>query len=222
MCENRERLIGYVYDECDAAERQVIEDHLSSCPTCRHEIRGLRSVRQDLLAWDVPSSQPVWRPVPEPRPESPWRAVPAWAMAAAAGAILAVGAAGGAAMHAILPAEPATVAQAPQPAAAAPVVSPAELAAFEERMVARLRREFEDRARAVSAPSVQPATDAADLARRVTMLTARQDEMFGLLYGVATQTDGIRRQQSGLEHRSNLLLASLVEQGNAQASEGGR
>jgi anti-sigma factor RsiW len=223
MCENRERLIGYVYDECDAAERQVIEGHLSSCPTCRHEISGLRSVRQDLLAWDVPLSEPVWRPIPVPRQESPWRTVPAWAMAAAAGAILAVGAAGGAAMHALLPAEPAAVAQAPQPAVAVPVaVSHAELAALEERMVARLRQEFEDRVRTVSAASVQPTTDAAELARRVTMLTARQDEMFNVLYGVATQTEGIRRQQTGLEHRSNLLVSLMREQGSAQTSQGGR
>ena len=58
MCENRERLIGYVYDECDPAERAEIEAHLESCHTCRREIRGLKGVRQDLLAWDVPANEP--------------------------------------------------------------------------------------------------------------------------------------------------------------------
>ena len=51
----------------------------TKCRQCRPQQR----VRQDLLAWDVPLSEPVWRPIPAPRQESPWRAVPAWAMAAA-------------------------------------------------------------------------------------------------------------------------------------------
>ena len=49
MCDDRERLIGYVYDECDAGERRTIEAHLESCEACREEIAGLRGVRTDLL-----------------------------------------------------------------------------------------------------------------------------------------------------------------------------
>ena len=70
MCEERERLIGFVYDECDAAERRTIEEHLETCPTCRREIAGLRGVRQDLLAWSVPEHESVWRPVVPPHVES--------------------------------------------------------------------------------------------------------------------------------------------------------
>ena len=62
MCDDRERLIGYVYDECDGRERREIEAHLETCHTCRREITGLREVRQDLLAWDVPDTPSVWRP----------------------------------------------------------------------------------------------------------------------------------------------------------------
>ena len=54
MCDERERLIGYVYDECEAAERRAVESHLEECVDCRQEIAALRSVRQDLLAWAVP------------------------------------------------------------------------------------------------------------------------------------------------------------------------
>ena len=63
MCDDRERLIGYVYDECEADERQRNEQHLAGCLSCRQEIAGLRAVREDLLAWDVPSHASIWRPV---------------------------------------------------------------------------------------------------------------------------------------------------------------
>ena len=51
MCNERERLIGYVYDECADDERRAIEAHLEECGACRTEIGGFRRVRQDLLAY---------------------------------------------------------------------------------------------------------------------------------------------------------------------------
>ena len=45
MCDERERLIGYVYDDCDLEEKRLIEGHLAGCEICRDEISGLRSVR---------------------------------------------------------------------------------------------------------------------------------------------------------------------------------
>jgi anti-sigma factor ChrR (cupin superfamily) len=83
MCNERERLIGYVYDEVDAAERAVIDRHVESCAECRDEIRGFRSVREDLLAWDVPEHGSVWQPFAPARRTPWWRDVPAWAMAVA-------------------------------------------------------------------------------------------------------------------------------------------
>src|SRR5207244_3539312 len=62
MCDERERLIGYVYDECDAGEKRLVEAHLQTCETCREEIGGLRRVRTDLLAWDVPDHGSAWTP----------------------------------------------------------------------------------------------------------------------------------------------------------------
>ena len=64
MCEDRERLIGYVFDECDPVERRTIDAHLAECLGCRDEVRALRGTRQDLLAWDVPEPGPLWRPSP--------------------------------------------------------------------------------------------------------------------------------------------------------------
>lgn len=227
MCENRERLIGYVYDECDRAERAAIEEHLESCHTCRQEIRGLKSVRQDLLAWDVPASDPVWRPIaPAPR-QSPWKAVPAWALAAAACATFMVGAAGGAATYALMPRSAPAIAQAqPVAPAATPVpvsVSPSELAALEIRMMERMRAELDTRtvqqsvAVTRNASEISPATN--DLARRVNVLTNRQEELYGLLLDFASQTDGIRAKQSGLE-RDNRMLVSYLQGGTAGMSGG--
>ena len=93
MCDERERLIGFVYDDCDPAEQREIERHVDGCDTCRREIGALRNVRQDLLAWDVPSHEPIWRPlVPAPIVSS-WRQIPVWTLAAAASVMFAVGAA---------------------------------------------------------------------------------------------------------------------------------
>ena len=95
MCDERERLIGYVYDECDPAERREIAQHLEECSTCRTEIGDLRGVRQDLLAWEVEGGPAVWRPFVAPVVQPWYRQVPAWAMAAAATLMFLIGAAGG-------------------------------------------------------------------------------------------------------------------------------
>src|SRR5262245_48149450 len=111
MCDERERLIGYIYEECDADERRQIETHLKSCAVCQDEIAGLQSVRQDLLAWDVPDHAPVWRPMPAAvtPPIVWWRQTPGWALAVAAAVVLLAGLAGGAATR-LMTAPPAQVA----------------------------------------------------------------------------------------------------------------
>ena len=219
MCENRERLIGYVYDECDPAERAEIETHLESCHTCRREIRGLKGVRQDLLAWDVPESDPIWRPMAPARPQRSWRSVPAWALAAAARATFMVGAAGGAATYALMPRTAPAVAQVQtttNPVGTA-AVSPTDLAALENKVLAQMRAELDTRVRQVSgdvAPRNISETNLAttDLARRVNMLTARQNELYDRLIEFASETQGIKAKQTGLE-RTNGMLVSYVQGG---------
>lgn len=95
MCENREHLVAYLYDEVDANERRSVDAHLATCDECRDELRGLRAVRQDLLAWDVPPHESVWTPFVTSRSMPVWRQVPAWALAAAATLVFATGVAGG-------------------------------------------------------------------------------------------------------------------------------
>jgi hypothetical protein len=154
MCDERERLIGYVYDEVGARERNEVERHLESCAECRDEIRGLRSVRQDLLAWDVPQHGSVWQPFAPARLRPWWREVPAWAMAAAASLMFVIGAAGGVVTRAFLdrPALAATHAAAPAipPAQIMPAsITPADLETVRHE-IADLRSEMDQRVRLVS------------------------------------------------------------------------
>jgi hypothetical protein len=141
MCTERDRLIDYVYNECDAPERDRMQRHLDACDECRAEVTSLRSVREDLLAWDVPAHESVWRPF-APAPVTVWwRQVPAWAMAAAAGLVIVSGAAGGAAIQAFMPAQqPQTVQQASMAATATPVTA-ADLSGAERRWLAMLREQ---------------------------------------------------------------------------------
>jgi hypothetical protein len=102
MCNQRERLIGFIYNEGDAAELREVREHVEACAECRVEIGALRNVRDDLLAWDVPPSEPVWRPFTPAPPVAPvawWRQAPAWTMVAAASVMLVAGFAGGAVAH---------------------------------------------------------------------------------------------------------------------------
>lgn len=132
MCNERERLIGYVYDECDSAERAAVQQHLDSCAECRTEITALRSVRADLQSWTVPDHESVWKPfAPAPTPAW-WQQVPRWALAAAASLVLVSGAAGGAIAQAMMP----------QQALATPVsLTAADLEQLERRIETRLQRE---------------------------------------------------------------------------------
>ena len=175
MCNERERLIEYVYDECDAQTREAVEQHLESCAECRAEIAALRRVRQDLLAWDVPDHGSVWQPFTPPRAAPSWRDVPAWALAAAASLLLVGGAAGGAVTYAFLPRPAAVVAATPQVPAAVVAMSPADLSALEQRVLATMHTELE--ARAHTAAAVQPVSNKdglADLRHEIAQLRSDQ------------------------------------------------
>jgi len=142
MCTERERLVDYIYNECDAAERERMQQHLDSCHECRAEVKSLRSVREDLLAWDVPAHESVWRPF-KPAPVLPfWRQVPAWTLAAAASLVLLSGAAGGAVLHAFMPdvKTPVQTQAVVTPDAIAPVLN-TDLTPF-ERQVAELTQKL--------------------------------------------------------------------------------
>jgi hypothetical protein len=154
MCDERERVIGYLYDECDADERRAVDAHLEECSTCRDEVQALRQVRTDLLAWEVRGTPDVWRPSAAPAAIVWWKHVPAWALGAAAGLVIAAGLLGGVSARAFSIGVPEPVAvQATAPPLPSPSPAPVvigltrdDLAAVQERILALVRVELDQRA----------------------------------------------------------------------------
>ena len=100
-CSDKETLIAYVYGECDAAERRLVEKHLASCAACADEVGGLGGVRHALAEWVPPAEAGSFRivrdesaaPAAVLRPARWWsRPLPSWAKAAAAVLLFAGGA----------------------------------------------------------------------------------------------------------------------------------
>lgn len=113
QCGDNPALVGYMYGECEPAERRAIDQHLLVCPACAAELETLGATRIQLAAWTPPDAQlgfrmvsdapfdsaqgrppDVVRPAPSVVEGPPrWWAqpVPAWAQAAAAAVIFAAG-----------------------------------------------------------------------------------------------------------------------------------
>ncbi len=93
-CDDKERLVAYLYGETSDRERAEVEAHLAGCATCAEEVDDLRAVRVDLTAWQPPEADLGFRIVREPVTTSRrWWQVPAWApVAMAAGLLLALAA----------------------------------------------------------------------------------------------------------------------------------
>ena len=97
-CGDKAVLVTYLYDECDAAERQAVDAHLAACEDCAQELDRLRGVRSSLADWAPPEPAPGFQIVPraevEPRRRwFDWRPAPAWGLAAAAVLVFSAGAA---------------------------------------------------------------------------------------------------------------------------------
>lgn len=98
MCESKELLVAYVYDELPPAEQQVLEAHVAGCAECRVELEGLRTTRLHLALWSPPQPDLGFRVIrggaaPAAALPRRMRLAPAFAYAAAAAVILAVSAA---------------------------------------------------------------------------------------------------------------------------------
>jgi hypothetical protein len=104
-CGDPAGLAGYLYDECDAAERAAIEAHLAGCASCTADVESLRSTRGALSGWTPPDAKLGFRITSDHevaagfgethkvlRPGRWWqRPLPAWAQVAAAILIFGVG-----------------------------------------------------------------------------------------------------------------------------------
>lgn len=219
MCDERERLIGYVYDEVDARERNEVEGHLESCAECRDEIRGLRSVRQDLLAWDVPEHGSVWQPFAPARLRPWWREVPAWAMAAAASLMFLIGAAGGVVTHAFTDRPAVTATQAAAPAIPPAQVMPAAISAADletvRHEIADLRSEVDQRVRLVSThASTSAGVSDRDFQQVRAMLTSgnkRDDELFNSVVMMNNSLVTVRADQNARINALDQRLRQISE-----------
>ncbi len=223
MCNQRERLIGYVYDECAPAERAAVQEHLDSCAECRTEIAALRSVRGDLQAWDVPDHESVWRPfAPAPAP-SWWSQVPRWAMAAAASVVMVSGAAGGAASYAFLNQQPL---RASEVSSAQPVspVTVNDVNALEQRLRTLIKVEVDRLNTQVQLVSSRPVPMSAELEaalhttfdKQLADLRTISDQQLDVINGI---NNNIGQLKMGFDARHELLktrvsqLTEVVAQG---------
>jgi hypothetical protein len=94
-CDDKQRLVAYLYGESGPDDRMAIEAHVETCVQCAAEIRDLQGVRTTLAGWEPPEAELGFRIVREPVAVAPkrWWQVPAWApMALAAGLVLALAA----------------------------------------------------------------------------------------------------------------------------------
>ena len=150
-CDEKDRLVGYLYGEGSAAERAAVEAHVSRCAPCTAELNDLKAVRIHLADWTAPEIDLGFRVTRETLVASPVRkawVLPAWAQAAAAVLVLAAGAGlsnlqieygrGGLTVRTGWGSEPtATPAGAPA-GEVVPRVTRADLAALEQRLRAEL------------------------------------------------------------------------------------
>lgn len=199
MCDEREPLLAYLYDECDPVERLRVEAHLESCEGCRDELAGLRQVRQDLLAWDVPDHGSVWRPFTPARPAWSWHDVPAWTLAAAATVMLALGATGGVVASRWKPAtDRAPLMQtvsAPMPVVMAKQVTPAVMATSADlaALEVRVSREIQERVRSVSPQTKYNANDYTQL---LNLIVRQEQEISHLSLRVNNLSDTVTQMQT--------------------------
>src|SRR3954463_11733083 len=97
MCEEKDLLVSFLYNDLGNADRARFEHHLRRCTECRDELHALQGVRADLTAWAPPASELGFRIVQDPKVvaltprRAEWRGwwTPAAGLAAAAVLVLA-------------------------------------------------------------------------------------------------------------------------------------
>jgi anti-sigma factor RsiW len=100
MCDSKELLVGFLYDEIDPVSKRTFERHLATCSDCRDELAELGATREQIALWAPPDADLGFRIVRGANTPASARArfpffsfSPAWGLAAAALIVLAIGAA---------------------------------------------------------------------------------------------------------------------------------
>lgn len=217
LCDDKSLLIGYLYGECSAAERKLVEDHLAGCASCVSEFNELRRVRVTLRDWAPPDQALGFRVVRDEVStahvrEQPGRVIrprlarwmparlPAWAQAAAAVLVLALGAGianldvrvgnGGVtirtgwhqAAQALVPS---------QRAQAAPTVSRADLAALEQQ----LRQEIASVATVATTPAGSGSAAVSPKSVSATATRVSPEQTAAIFTRVQTLVDDMERRK---------------------------
>lgn len=66
-CDMHEALVSYLYNEATAEEVRSVENHISQCEACKHELTSFERVRDHLQQWQL-DDLPIVRVVTEPQP----------------------------------------------------------------------------------------------------------------------------------------------------------
>jgi hypothetical protein len=186
QCGDTAALVSYLYDECDPVDCEVISTHVSLCGACEAELAALQSARAHLPSWTPPEAELGFRVVGArnsgsrtpisvgakplgadsgaPPPSGSWwrQPLPAWAQAAAACLLFAIGLWLGivrGSTPGALPTDPvadiATAGREPAATSTAstpvPVASRAELEALERRLSDELTELRTETASAITA-----------------------------------------------------------------------
>jgi hypothetical protein len=209
-CGNHEALIGFLYGECSAEEREAVAVHVARCVACADELQSLRSTRTMLAEWTPPEAALGFRITRETappeatvlRPAAWWRQpLPAWAQAAAALLIFAAGMTLGGARQGVAVPTPAAVVPATVAASgasagpgAAPAVSRADLVRLEQRLLAMESARVQPASVRLAAAS--PAVDEAALLRRVeAMIAASEERQFDDIAAIGNALSSVERQR---------------------------
>ena len=198
MC-NKEQLVGYLYGELEAAEREAFDAHLATCAECRAEVVDLRQTRQHLTTWAPPQPEfnfHIVRGAAAPPRSRRWFGfMPQWAMAAAASVLVLAGAAAIANVElrygregfvvrtgwAEAPPAPAAAGTAAPIPAAASTVSSEQLTAAVQVLERRLLELERAQTQTVKASTTMPAAiTAPELRRILAQSEARQREEMAL------------------------------------------
>jgi putative lipoic acid-binding regulatory protein len=96
MCESKESIVGYIYDDLAGSERRTFEAHMAVCRDCRDEVTALRATRVHLSLWSPPARDLGFKVVRDDAAAAPARVLPmrkrwtaAFGLAAAAVLVLA-------------------------------------------------------------------------------------------------------------------------------------
>ena len=96
MCNNKDLLVSYLYDDVTADERRTFEAHMQRCAECREELASMGMTRAHLATWAPPERALGFRMISDAPPQAaakvmPFRSrwTPAFGRAAAAVLVLA-------------------------------------------------------------------------------------------------------------------------------------